>query len=96
MEVGWPSPVLKSGIVLVDLPGVGIARDSYRDVTKRYVREKARAIVVVVDRAGPTEATVDLLRSSGYWDRMVGAADDPASDQCSLMLGVTKVDDVAA
>jgi GTP-binding protein EngB required for normal cell division len=95
IEVGWPSRVLKTGVVLVDLPGIGIARDSYRDVTKRYVREKARAIVVVVDRAGPTEATVDLLRSSGYWDRMVGAADDPLSDPCSMLLVVTKVDDVA-
>ncbi len=96
IEVGWPSDVLKSGVVLVDLPGVGIAQDSYRDITKRYVREKARAVIVVVDRAGPTEATVELLRSSGYWDRLVGAADDPASDPCSMLIAVTKVDDVAA
>jgi energy-coupling factor transporter ATP-binding protein EcfA2 len=51
--VGWPSDVLKTGVVLVDLPGVGIAQDSYRDITKQYVREKARAVIVVVDRAGP-------------------------------------------
>jgi GTP-binding protein EngB required for normal cell division len=94
--VGWPSEVLKSGVVLVDLPGVGIAQDSYRDITKRYVREKARAVIVVVDRAGPTEATIELLRTSGYWDRLVGAADDPQSDPCSMMLAVTKVDEVAA
>ena len=54
IEVGWPSDVLKSGVIMVDLPGIGIAQDSYRDVTKRYVREKARAVIVVVDRAGPT------------------------------------------
>ena len=80
IEVGWPSKVLESGVILVDLPGVGIAQDSYRDVTKHYVREKARAVIIVVDRAGPTESTVELLRSSGYWDRLVGAADDPESD----------------
>ncbi len=96
IEVGWPSKVLESGVILVDLPGVGIAQDSYRDVTKHYVREKARAVVIVVDRAGPTESTVDLLRSSGYWDRLVGAADDPQSDPCSMLIAVTKVDDVAA
>lgn len=96
IEVGWPSDVLKSGVVMVDLPGIGIAHDSYRDITKRYVRERARAVIVVVDRAGPTEATVELLRSSGYWDRLVGAADDPASDPCSMVIAVTKVDDVAA
>jgi len=94
-EVGWPSEVLKSGVILVDLPGIGIAQDSYRDVTKRYVREKARAVIVVVDRSGPTEATVDLLRGSGYWDRLVGAADDPESDPCSMLIAVTRVDDVA-
>lgn len=94
-EVGWPSEVLKSGVILVDLPGIGIAQDSYRDVTKRYVGEKARAVIVVVDRAGPTEATVDLLRGSGYWDRLVGAADDPESDPCSMLIAVTRVDEVA-
>lgn len=95
IEVGWPAEVLRAGVKLVDLPGVGIAQDTYRDVTKQYVREKARAVIVVVDRAGPTESTVDLLRTSGYWDRLVGAADDPASDPCTMLIAVTKVDDVA-
>jgi GTP-binding protein EngB required for normal cell division len=94
IEVGWPSDLLKSGVVLVDLPGVGIAQDSYRDVTKSYVRDKARAVIVTVDRAGPTESTMDLLRTSGYWQRLVGAADDPASDACSMLIAVTRVDDV--
>ena len=94
IEVGWPSDVLRAGVKLVDLPGVGIAQDSYRDVTKSYVREKARAVIVVVDRAGPTESTVELLRTSGYWDRLVGAADDPLSDPCAMLIAVTKVDDV--
>lgn len=96
IDVGWPSDVLKSGVVLVDLPGVGIAQDSYRDVTKQYVRDKARAVIVVVDRAGPTESTVNLLRESGYWQRLVGASDDPSSDPCSMLMAVTKADDVAA
>ena len=95
IEVGWPSELLKSGVVLVDLPGVGIAQDAYRDVTKSYVRDKARAVIVTVDRAGPTESTVDLLRTSGYWERLVGAADDPASDACAMLIAVTRVDDVA-
>jgi GTP-binding protein EngB required for normal cell division len=95
IEVGWPADVLRAGVKLVDLPGIGIAQDSYRDVTKSYVREKARAVIVVVDRAGPTESTVELLRTSGYWDRLVGAADDPLSDSCTMLIAVTKVDDVA-
>lgn len=95
IEVGWPSDLLKSGVVLVDLPGVGIAQDSYRDVTKSYVRDRARAVIVTVDRAGPTESTMELLRTSGYWERLVGAADDPSSDACSMLIAVTRVDDVA-
>ncbi len=95
IEVGWPSELLKEGVILVDLPGVGIAQDTYREITKRYVREKARAVVVVVDRAGPTDATIDLLRTSGYWDRLVGAADDPSADPCHMLIAVTRVDDVA-
>lgn len=94
IEVGWPSDLLKSGIVLVDLPGVGIAQDAYRDVTSSYIRDKARAVIVTVDRAGPTEATVDLLRTSGYWERLVGASDDPGSDPCAMLIAVTRVDDV--
>jgi hypothetical protein len=38
---------------------------------------------------------MDLLRTSGYWERLVGAADDPASDACSMLIVVTRVDDVA-
>lgn len=95
IEVGWPAELLKEGVVLVDLPGVGIAQDTYREITKRYVREQARAVVLVVDRAGPTDATIDLLRTSGYWDRLVGAADDPAADPCHMLIAVTRVDDVA-
>lgn len=94
IEVGWPSDLLKAGVVLVDLPGVGIAQDAYRQVTSSYVRDKARAVIVTVDRAGPTESTVELLRTSGYWDRLVGASDDPASDACAMLIAVTRVDDV--
>jgi GTP-binding protein EngB required for normal cell division len=95
IRVGWPSALLGAGVTLVDLPGVGIAQDSYRKVTKEFVRDKARAIVLVVDRAGPTQDAVELLRTSGYWDRLVGATDDPDSDPSCLIIAVTKVDDVA-
>lgn len=96
IQVGWPSEVLREGVILVDLPGVGIARDVYRQVTSKYVRDSARAVIVVVDKSGPTVDTIELLRSSGYWERLVGSADDPAADPCSLLVAVTKVDDVAS
>lgn len=95
ISVGWPSELLRSGVVLVDLPGVGVADDTYRRVTREYVQEKARAVILVVDRAGPTEASMDVLRTTGYWDRLVGSSDDPASDPCNILVAVTKVDEVA-
>jgi len=95
IEVGWPAPVLQDGLVLVDLPGIGVAGDRYREVTQKYVREQARAVAVVVDRAGVSETLLDLLRTSGYWDRVVGAAYEPEADPCQLMLVVSKVDEVA-
>jgi GTP-binding protein EngB required for normal cell division len=96
IQVGWPSELLRAGVILVDLPGVGIAQDSYRQLTKAYVRDQARAVVLVVDRAGPTEDSVELLRTSGYWDRLVGSMDDPDSDPSNMLIVVTKVDDVAS
>jgi len=77
------------------LPGLSIAQDSYGDVTKSYVRDKARAVILTVDQAGPTESTMDLLRTSGYWERLVGATDDPERDTCPMLIAVTWVDDVA-
>ena len=94
IEVGWPSDFLRDGICLVDLPGVGVANDSYRDVTRGFVRDKAKAIIVVADRAGLTESTIELLKTSGDWDRLVGSADDPESDPCAMLVAVTRVDDV--
>ena len=95
IEVGWPSDVLADGLVLVDLPGVGIADDSYRTETTRYIRQRARAVILVVDRAGPTDASVELIRDTGYWDRLLLSSSDPESDACALLLAVSKLDDVA-
>ncbi|WP_370093135.1 dynamin family protein [Bradyrhizobium ottawaense] len=95
IHVGWPSPLLGEGIILVDLPGVGIARDAYRQVTQDYIRNQAQAVILTVDKSGPTAEAVDLLKTSGYWARLVGAADDPGADPCKLFIAVTKVDDVA-
>lgn len=95
IEVAWPAELLRSGVVLVDLPGVGVANDAYREVTQVYVREQAKAVVVVANRAGMTEAVVDLIRTSGYWNRLVGDADVLEHERCNLLLAITQVDDVA-
>jgi GTP-binding protein EngB required for normal cell division len=95
MEVGYPFEGLDHHIKLVDLPGIGVANDRYRAVTGEYVRTQASAVVLVVDRAGPTQTTVELLRDSGYWDRLLLSSSDPENDPVSLLMVVTRVDDVA-
>ena len=39
IHVGWPSPLLQAGIILVDLPGVGIAQD-FLSATNQGVRPR--------------------------------------------------------
>jgi Dynamin family len=95
IELGWPSPMLQRGLRLVDLPGVGISGDVYRRVTEEWVREKARAICLVVDRSGIDSASADLLRSSGFLNRLLHSTDDPDADPVSLVIAVVKMDEVA-
>ena len=91
----WNCDFLKTGLELVDLPGIGIAGDVYRDVTRRWIRENAEAVVLVVDRAGITETAADLLYKSEFLNRLVYSADDPKGNPV-LMVGVVKIDDVAS
>jgi hypothetical protein len=95
IEVGWPSPILKRGLRLVDLPGVGISGDVYRRVTEKWVREQARAVCLVVDRSGIDAASADLLRTSGFLNRLLHSVDDPDADPVSLIIAVVKMDEVA-
>ena len=91
LDVGWNSDVLSAGLALVDLPGLGIANDQYREVTQRWIREKARAIALVVDR-GITQDSAELLRASGFLGRLLHAADDPSADPVRLLVVATKLD----
>jgi hypothetical protein len=95
IQLGWPSVVLQKGLRLVDLPGVGISGDVYRQVTEKWVRDDARAICLVVDRSGIDAASADLLRTSGFLNRLLHSADDPEADPVSLLIAVVRMDDVA-
>lgn len=95
LEVGWDSDVLRDGLVLVDLPGVGVANDEYRRVTSEWIRVRARAIALVVDRAGITEASAELLRSTGFLARLLLEGHDPSAAPVSLAAIMVKVDQSA-
>ncbi|MEI7687155.1 MAG: dynamin family protein, partial [Planctomycetota bacterium] len=95
LTVYWDSPVLRSGVALVDLPGLGIANDVYQAVTSEWVRERAEAIVLVVETRGVTEVNAELLRTSGFLNRLLHASDDPTVDPVELMVAVVKGDVIA-
>lgn len=92
IQLGWNSDLLRNGIVIVDLPGVGVADDSYQRETVEYISNRAHGLILVTNRAGLTEDTCDLLRTSGYLKRLIGTTDDFDSDFCPMMMVVTHVD----
>lgn len=95
LEVTWSSSLLREGLELVDLPGLGIANDSYRAVTDRWIRGDAQVVVLVVDHRGVRESDAELLRSSGFLTRLLHSADDPSADPMQLVIAVVKTDEIA-
>lgn len=86
VEVGWPSPMLEAGLVLVDLPGLGAAHDAHSRHTEAWLRQ-ARAVLVVTDRSGIAESVVTALRRNGFLTRV-------ANGQADLIAVMTKLDQV--
>lgn len=94
LDVGWPAHALRDGLVLVDLPGIGIANDEYRSVTSAWIR-RAMAVVLVVDKSGVTEASADLLRTTGFLNSILHRAPESTSVSPLLRVVAVKLDDVA-
>jgi Dynamin family len=94
LEVGWSSEVLQHGAVLIDLPGLGIANDEYQTVTRGVIRD-AKMVVLVVDRSGLAESSANLLHSSGFLNALLHDSHDPASEPVTLLIVMSKVDDIA-
>ncbi len=95
LRVFWDTPLLAEGVTLVDLPGVGIVNDVYEATTSQWIRERARAVILVVETRGLNATHAELLRSSGFLSRLLYSADDPAADPVVLMVAVVKGDTIA-
>lgn len=95
MSIQWPSPLLKDSVELVDLPGIGILSDVYASITSEYLRNRAKAVMLIADSRGIRREDAELLRSSGFLSRLLHASDDPSADPVALIVVVVKIDDVA-
>ena len=67
----------------------------YKQVTRKWINERAKAVVLVVDRAGITESSADLLRTSEFLTRLLFSADERSHDPVVLAVAVARLDDVA-
>ncbi len=94
LKVFWNSELLQTGLVLVDLPGVGIEGDVYREVTREWIRSRARAVVWVVDHRGLPESGAEMLRRSEFLNRLLYQSEDPTSDPMLMVVSV-RVDEFA-
>ncbi len=92
LTVYWDSPVLKEGVTFIDLPGLGISGDVYQAVTSQWVRERAQAIVLVVEPRGVFEVNAEMLRTSGFLNRLLHSCYDPTADPVLLLVAVVKGD----
>jgi predicted GTPase len=95
LELGWDAEILRDDLVLVDLPGIGVANDEYRRVTHEWIAQRARAIVLVVGARGVTESDADLLRRTGFFNRLLHDGDDPTAPPVTLAVAVVYVDEAA-
>ena len=95
MTIHWPSDLLKDSVEIVDLPGIGILSDVYASITSDYLRNRAKAVMLVADSRGIRIDDAELLRSSGFLNRLLHAGNDPAADPVALIVVAVKIDDVA-
>jgi predicted GTPase len=96
LEVGWNAEILQGGLVLVDLPGIGVANDEYRSVTHDWINLRARAIVLVVNERGVGEPDAEMLRRTGFFNRLLHDSDDPTAPPVTLAVAVVRVDEAAS
>ncbi|MFN7922967.1 MAG: dynamin family protein [Bryobacteraceae bacterium] len=94
LDLECDADVLRSGVTLVDLPGVGVTRDVHREETRRWIRERAKAVVLIVDHRGMNDSVAEVLRQCELLNSLLYSVDEPDEDPV-VMVAVTRIDDVA-
>ncbi len=95
MSIHWPSPLLRDSLELIDLPGIGILSDAYASVTSDYLRNRAKAVMLVTNDRGIRREDAELLKNSGFLNRLLHSSHDLATDPVALIVVVVRIDDVA-
>jgi hypothetical protein len=95
IELGWNASLLRSGLVLVDLPGLGVANDVHRQQAIPALA-KLKTLLLVVDRAGITQATMNLLHEIAFLRRIADGAASTQHSAVHLVAAVTKLDQPAS
>lgn len=95
MKIQWPSELLRNSLEMVDLPGIGILSDVYASVTSDYLRNRAKAVMLVADSRGLRREDAETLKTSGFLNRLLHASDDLTADPVALFVVAVKIDDVA-
>ncbi|MEY4512601.1 MAG: hypothetical protein RLZZ450_4723 [Pseudomonadota bacterium] len=91
LVIGWDAALLREEIVLIDLPGLGVANDEYRNRTSSAL-QGLDALLWVVDRSGLTQASADLLQSTQFLARMLEESRERRPATLELAIAVTKLD----
>jgi hypothetical protein len=95
IELGWNASLLQSGLVLVDLPGLGVANDVHRQQAIPALA-RLKTLLLVVDRAGITQATMNLLHEIAFLRRIADGAGSNQHSAVHLVAAVTKLDQPAS
>lgn len=92
-EVRVTSDILKEGLVLVDLPGVGIDGDIHQKVTMEYLAN-ANAIVLVISSKGIGDAEHRLMNTAGIYDKLIARHGSDNARPIQFIIAVTRIDDI--
>jgi hypothetical protein len=63
-------------------------------VTRYWIREKANALVLIVDHRGLHDSVAEALRQSEFLNSLLYSADEPEDDPV-VLVAVTRIDDIA-
>ena len=83
-------PLLKKGITITDLPGVGIVDDPFARVTNDWVTQEGNSVLLVFDQRGFGEDSQKVL--SGFMQKMSLEYGNTRKEPINLIVVVNQID----